>query len=112
MAKKYGYAIVSETTTRLPGRNVPEPRHVEQVDDARVAARRATELARTAPSNSTRFVTVYDAGSRRQLMVCFGPTIQGQRSKRSAQRSFAMCQITFEPFKKAIKFKPKRSRRK
>lgn len=108
---KRQYAVVELTTLRLPGKATRLPATQRFVTGARAAAQEAAKLARTAPTNTTRYVSVIDPGSRRDMMICHGPAILGMRSKRSAKRSFAQCQIIFEPFKKAVRSKPKKRRK-
>lgn len=116
MSKDKDYILVIASSVRSgPGTPLKSlPKVQEVVGGARSAALRAVKLARSALTDGvdSRFVQVYDAATRKPVMICHGPAITGRSAaRRSASRSFAQCQIEQVAFKKAIKAKPKRKRK-
>ena len=112
--KDYHLVVLSQTLHPTSNKVTSENKVQETVTGAKAAATRATSLIRGAKREGidNRLVQVYDADTRKPVMLCQGPAIMGRyrgdRERRAARRSFAQCHISQKAFKTAIKAKPKR----
>lgn len=106
MAKKATdrYEIVVEREVLLPGKRYKDPltERIGGSFTAVQAAKEASRIARTSPTNRITTTYVYDTKTKRNVLGCRGPAIYN-RKKQSAKRSFALCQMLDPKFRIAIR---------